>query len=408
MMLTVGGPGFPFVDANNDGLFNAGDGDVLLNNGELSDGKFDTAVAEGPNYTTPVAGAGLVIDGAAITVTGNINYKASGTLIVNTNLTAGDDLKLTSRTASVKLDDPTLTATDDIIIVARVDITGLSDTLSAGGDIYALAGGNIFLVTCTITGGRGIEMYAGGFIELGDSTTTATNGEIDLKAIGDVNSVGGTLSAIGSHGEVELWSGNFINVSTAQIHAKKEIELFAANTIFIDGATLQTTGSEIDIATRANIVGAGSTIDAQGSRGEVYIAARGAIDLTDATVTAAKQIDIHTRDAVFAQGAFLLAANWDVNIEARLNVDLSASANRAAVIRAFKDIYIESKTADVDIRGASIASLTGSTKGEIKIKAADELFVEGAEILYAKKLKLQGTQVGTPLNVAQGTLPLPV
>src|SRR6185295_880294 len=136
MMLTVGGPGFPFVDANNDGLFNAGDGDVLLNNGELSDGKFDTAVAEGPNYTTPVAGAGLVIDGAAITVTGNINYKASGTLIVNTNLTAGDDLKLTSRTASVKLDDPTLTATDDIIIVARVDITGLSDTLSAGGDIY--------------------------------------------------------------------------------------------------------------------------------------------------------------------------------------------------------------------------------------------------------------------------------
>ena len=53
--------GTSFVDANDDSFFNAADGDVLLNNGELDDGVFDTAVAEGPNYTVPIPGAGLVI-----------------------------------------------------------------------------------------------------------------------------------------------------------------------------------------------------------------------------------------------------------------------------------------------------------------------------------------------------------
>ena len=64
-----------------------------LVNGEVADGKFDTDVPEGPSYTVAIQGAGLVINGAPISVAGNadINFKADGNLVVNTDLTAGRD-----------------------------------------------------------------------------------------------------------------------------------------------------------------------------------------------------------------------------------------------------------------------------------------------------------------------------
>ena len=99
---------FPFVDADNDGLFTAGT-DVALVGREVDDGSFDTQRTEG-GYTAVIPGAGLYIGGPAITGGGDLKYRADGELKINTDLTAGDDIKLTSRSGSVWLDDPTITA----------------------------------------------------------------------------------------------------------------------------------------------------------------------------------------------------------------------------------------------------------------------------------------------------------
>ena len=122
---------FSFVDANNNKIFDAGD--VKLMAGELADGFFDTRQKEG-GYKSVIPGTGLVLATNRFSG-GNLTYRADGRLVVDTNLTASDDIFLWSRQSSVQLDDPQLTAVDRIDIWAKTDISSTDDVLAPRGSI---------------------------------------------------------------------------------------------------------------------------------------------------------------------------------------------------------------------------------------------------------------------------------
>jgi hypothetical protein len=65
---------------------------------------------------------------------------------------------------------------------------------------------------------------------------------------------------------------------------------------------------------------------------------------------------------------------------------------------------VKSKAGDVNAAGSSIATVDGSTKGSVTITGF-QILVGAATILAPKKVTLKGTQVGTPAQIGEGTLP---
>ena len=162
LLAGVADPGFPYVDANDDGLFNVADLDVLLDSGELNDGFFDTTVPEGPNYTVPRPDASLRIYGTPI-IAAQMNYSAektvgiyvdlrtiSGDLVANGNsvgidadLTSARDLAVTAGLGAIAIDpveSQTLQATRALVIntidvqLVRRTVLSLLDLLEPGLD----------------------------------------------------------------------------------------------------------------------------------------------------------------------------------------------------------------------------------------------------------------------------------
>ena len=99
VLTAVKNPGFSYVDANNDHLYDDADGDVPLEP-EIDDGKFDTRKKEG-NYTTVIKGAGLVINDGPTDVK-KFKYQCDGDLVINEDLTAEKQVFLRSRDGSAR------------------------------------------------------------------------------------------------------------------------------------------------------------------------------------------------------------------------------------------------------------------------------------------------------------------
>lgn len=496
-------PGHAYVDANNNFDFDAGD--VALINGEVQDGSFNTDVPEGPVYTTAIQGAGLVIPNSVAIPSGtNRNYSADGNLVIGTNLTATNDILLTSRNMNVVIENTsalatplTLTAGDDVEITAATDIVVIDETIQGGDDVELEAGGNILATssrfTSTSTSDGEVQFVAGGTLfanltviqapnvevetavdaDFSNSTATVTK-RIDVDAKGNLTAVDAVFIATGSKGEIELESGGTADLTSADLTAPKKIEVEAEGSILNDLGSLSALGPDgeiemdsetgsidlgnkeiratkkIDIEAAVEVDAGGSNFTTTSSKGEVEIKAGGLISIgggniispyeieiesgstvslggagnlihalassgkieiegnnivigSGTDVRAGAKIDIDAVDSVFAAGAVIqtTGTSGEIEIEADNLVDLTG-----ATLRAFKKIDIKSNAGLVQASGASIASLTGSTKGEITIKGVT-YDITGATIRAAKKLTLKGTQVGgAAATTANGTLPL--
>ncbi len=374
---------FSFVDADNDGAFNSGAGDVALG-AEVTDGEFDTDEAEG-NYTSVIQGAGLVLEDVSI-VASDIDFRADGYLRVNANLTANDDMELESDDKSV-LVDAMLTADDELEIEAEEDIF-----VSASS-----------ILTATDSNDGEIELEAERDIDVSGATLIAGD-EIELEADGDIFAIGTTLQALGnSDSDVELEADGNVNVSEANIAASDDVEIESdEGDIIAIGTTLQALGnsdSDVELEADGNVNVSGANIAASD---DVEIESdEGDIIANDVVVQAGDEIELEADGDVIAQLAQLEAngSDGEVEIEANGYIDLAG-----AIVRAFDEIEIESENGDVNLTGASLAILDGSTGGDIEIEA-ETIYVQDAEIVAPDDIDLDGDLVGTPAEIGQGTRP---
>ena len=262
-------PGCAYVDANNDIMFHAADGDVKLRGSEVTDGVFSTKKTEGA-YTTERPGAGLVLPASLGGVfASEIRLEAEGQIVVDTNVTGFNNVKFTSFNDSVIFDDPTISSlVKDVKIVAKNNIVAHDDRFigrkidlnAKKGDIRV--GGSEFDATqqAKFKAGGDIDAASGGS---GPTTIEATDpkkGTVNMNAKGDVNcgacdvkagklfkvKAGGnfygdgaaTFVAFGSNGRVDIQTTGFIDFfdtpgGGSKVQAVKRINM-RSKTSYVD------------------------------------------------------------------------------------------------------------------------------------------------------------------------------
>jgi hypothetical protein len=322
--LSVNFIGFSFVDADNDGRFTAGT-DVALVDGEVDDGVFDTQRPEGA-YARVIPGAGLVLGGTPIVVRRDMNYRADGNVTVYADLTAGDDLKLTSRREDFSLNLATLTARDEIEITAARDLDVTNAEIFAGDEVKLTStGGNVFADFAVIE-------------VLGDS-----DGEIELKAAGDILAFAATL------------------------RASEEVKLTSTN---------------------GDIVAPNAAIEALGnSDGEIELTAAGAVIVPFGTLRASEEVTLTSTngDIVAPNAAIEALGNSDGQVELKAHDEIFADS---ATLRASEEVALTSQNGSIDAELAVIEAL-GDSDGEIELKAHDDIFVIGATLSARDEIELQ-------------------
>lgn len=374
-----------YVDANNNGAFDAGtDIDVSA---EVADGKFDTQKAEGA-YTTPIAGAGLYIStvdqAAGINVPGDIKFKADGDLVINTNLTSGDDIKLESRNGSVSLDDPTITAVDEIEIEAALDIVSVDDVISATGpksEVELEAGRDIVMSGTAVSAEREVELEAGGIIDFGNSpanpgtiTAFGPKGEVELEAELTIDVTDATIDA-GREIDLESEAGEIIadNASigaSTTLTPSREVELEAFGHIMADGATIY--GREVELESDTGSVLAPNSFLGSATTREVELEAAVDIDVANAELTATREIELEAGGNINADNA-----DMDATGSSRGDVELEADGNISAIDAIFAagdDVELTSNGGNVDATRATF------TADDVELDAAIDLLYCAANV----------------------------
>ena len=261
-----------FVDANNDGLFSAVHGDVLLCGMEVKDGVFSTKHPEG-SYATKIPGSGLVIPASTLGITADeINFESEGDLVIDANLTAlVNDAKLESKKGNVVLDDPAITSPK------KVQVKANKDFVATNGDTLM---------------GKVVDIRADN-MEIGGSTFSATN-KVKLNASGHINvdSIAGTVieATDANIGKVILKANDYIDVSASNIKAGRLIKIKAGTRVWSDDfATFIAFGSKgtVDIRARDFIdfyfSGVGGSVIQAVKRINIQ-SSTNYVDLRDATV----------------------------------------------------------------------------------------------------------------------------
>ena len=398
LTVAISNPAFSFVDVDNDGLFYAGT-DVPLTGGEADDGVFDTRRAEGA-YTTPVPGAGLYIGGPAISVAGEVDYRSDGLLKINTDLTAGDELTLTSRDDTVTLDDPTITAPNEIEIEAELDIVSVEDVIVAtgpGSEVDLKAGRDILLEGTSVSADRSVELRAGGDIVVNDtkldgsiSASDPIRGEVDLRADGgdvdvseasisagdeiqiiadrDILAIESVFSALGnSSSEIELRAGNDIVINDVESHASREIDVRSSGgEIFADSALMEALGN---------------------SNGEVELRADGDVIIEAAMLYANRDVEIRSGGSISAVDAGFEAlgnSRGEIELRAEGNINAWRSVSEAnSKVRAFAGGWLTTDLATINALGGS--------NGEVELRAEGDISSTVSLIEASREVDIRST-----------------
>ncbi len=448
-------PGFPYVDANDDGFFSEADGDVLLDDGELNDGFFDTLIPEGPDYTAVILGAGLVIHGAALSST-SMNYLADGNLIVNTNLTASPGaIALTSRTGDINLDDSAVQAHTLLTINAAQDIIATDDVLRTTGsnaNIILDAGGNIDISGTTVEARKDVTITAAaGDIRAAGAQLAATHqilAKVALSAGADVRANGVTINA---KKDVDIDAGGSIvapnSTLNAMLHGAGKIDLQAGQSVDVSGSPLLQAYDQIVIdAADGDVNAAGANLSASRSyQGLIDVDASNDINVDNASIVSRRMIDLNAGRDMIAAGATLdanydalaivtLAAGRDVrangvNINAKKDVTINAGSNIVApnstlnamlhnagkidlqagqsvdvsgspLLQAYDQIVIDAAGGDVNAAGANLLA-SRSYRGLIDVDASNDINVDNASIVSRRMIDLNA---GRDMIAAGATL----
>jgi uncharacterized repeat protein (TIGR01451 family) len=394
-------PGFAYVDANKDGVFFAAEGDILLAAGEVADGRFDTDKEEG-GYSPVIQGAGLVITASSGPIIADeVDFRSDGDLKIDTNLTAtDDDVELTSRSGSVLLDDPTITAPDEIEIKAALDILSTDDVIVATGpksEVELRAGRDIMLFV------REVELRAGENITVNDSGTplpgslTASDparGEVELRAGLDID-VGG--AAIDAGDELQLIAGRdifFVDaIMSALGNSRSEIELRADGDILAAGAELRAS-DEVELRSDGGSISADSaTMEALGnSNGEVQLIAAGDINVAAASLIASRDVELRSRGGSILASAATMSALSNSRGEVELRADAGDINVDMAELFAADEVQL---IADGSILASGTTmDATGNSKAEIELRAAGNILLIGSTLRANDEIDVRSSSGG--------------
>lgn len=367
---------------------------------------------EGPSYTAVLPGAGLVIPDSVGAISGkNVTYRAGGIVSARVDLTALVDIELTSRNAVVvyvgvsEADISTMKAGDDVKLTGSEVVVTVFAAIEANDAIQmkALLINPVATNLRSLGKGGNIEFTSDSLVILADADVRASgaDGEVEIEA--PVTILVDSTIVADKRIEIE-GSGIFLSndeaVSSLQaIAAKGEIKLKATGNIDFTGAELSAP-RKIAIDAGAKLTATGAKLQSLSSSGKIELEGGDDIELNSALLTAVELIDVDAVDQILASGAIFrtTGASGEVKLEADGAIQLDS-----ATVRAAKKVEVESKST-ISLTAASIASLTGSTKGEISIKGTS-LTVTSAVLKAAKKLSIKGSQVGVPADTTNGTLP---
>ena len=400
-------PGFPFVDVDNNDIYDAGT-DILLDDGELDDGKFDTAKPEGPDYTVAIAGAGLAIHGAPISG-GHVTIRADGNLIINTNLTATGNAQLESRTGSVIFDDPTVSGKNKLKIDAALDITSTDDEFIASGNnsnIVFNAGRDITLLGTTLDAGRSALLTAGRNVTIDSNSSVGVDGKRGRVIITGlaVNVAGSTVSA--GLGVDLTATGGDVNVGDARleslVNSKSDVNILATGSVIGNAGTSMEANETIIIEAGDAVNLPGSSLSANtSSKAKVELDAGTTMDLIGAFIEAQSRILATSAGDMDATGAMFHACDnpgSDIRIESGGNATfVDAELFAGKLIKLDASLLIDLTRARLGI--------TGGTKGDILIDGGSHDITD-AILKRPDKLKLKGTDIGgAAADTTKGTLP---
>ena len=383
-------PGTSYVDVNNDGRFSGQDQDVPLVVGELDDGEFDTRDEEG-GYADVAEGAGLVIN-VPITA-GEVELISEGDLIVNANLHAtNDEIQLTSKDGSVKLDDPTLQASDDIEIVAELDFVSSEDAIrsaedvkievqgsietvgtlfEAGDDIEFEVGGNVMLVGSTLEAGDDVAITADGKITIRDQGVLLTNPSFetgDFAGWTTLIPVGGSAEIISSHATVPI--GPVFNaIDGGEFALLKTNGAGSFTTV-----TQSFTGAAGDTIRGWAFFDSGDVGAPVNDSAEVRIFDSAGVPLT--TVFYSDSDDVNLGQTLWTPWSFTLPIAGTYSVEGR-------------VTNAFDDIFDSYLGFDLSSDDQADVLAVTSSGGEIELRAVGTIDVSAAALQARKAVSLE-------------------
>lgn len=300
-------------------------GDLTLNGASIN----APVLISGIDFAATNAAGGNIVLGR----TGALNLTASGNIVSQTMLSAGD---VAIRAASLKADS--LTGHGKVGIVGNVDVN--NQILAAGN--LTINGGSIsapVLISgidfaATNAAGGGIVLGSSGGMNLAATAGIATQ---TLLSAGSIDAQAATIAAnaVTAHGDITLAGSSSVNVTG---------QLLGANDVSISGQTVQVGQA---------ITGVDFAATAQSSNGAITLRASGDLDINAGSATA---------------GTLIVAGNLDVlasaftagNITGHGAVSIGSSANPGAV------------AINGQLLGASNVSITGSSiSGNVIVAGVD-------------------------------------
>ena len=457
----IADPGFPFVDADNNGLYNADANDVLLIAGELDDGRFDAARSKRGTYDPPGRGAGLVIPASVVLPTLPVwQIRGGGNLVIRGDLTANRDIIFASREGSVVFDGAAINAGDDLNIVARTDITvkggadvNIADdikmasrcdihvddaTISAGDKMSFIAGCDVVITgsSTLIDSGTAIVVNSRGGISVTDAHMNASQRLLKLSARTDIVAHSATLDVRNVDGEIsllgqlEIKTRGEIDLEGSAIAAGKTITIQAGDDVLLDGADIDAgdarTKRSVRIKSSEDVVGTARIIATQG---HIEVLAKDSIQLDGSEILGGLLIHMNAGEQASVTNALLVSAlppgeevgvnmkaGGGVIIKAKRDVDVHGTTIRAwdTHTRAKKPgksgdhavaIHLKSLSSDVIVTDSDLGILHGTTLADIRLDAHSTLFVEGAILTGPQAIIfLERGLVGEPASVTEGTV----
>jgi hypothetical protein len=371
-------PGFSYVDANNNQLFDAGT-DVALVQGEVENGFFDTLIPEG-GYTSIILGAGLVINDGPISAR-NITYRADGNLVINTDLNAKDDIFLTSRRRNVRLDDPTLTAGDDIYLWALKDITSTDDVIRATGvdsRIQMWAGRDVALQGTVVEAKKGrADIWV--FARRNAAATGCVLGAGRHLTITALKNIDGSGSALAAGANVTLRAHGNAVASGSSLNAGTNLTVWALGNVDISGSILQA-GTTVTVWARRNVDASGSFLDGDKT---VAVRAHRHIDVSSSILDGGRNVVLSSLFHQIDASSSSLMAGWRIYAWAKWRVNENDST-----VQADREVELRSARGNIFAMDALLTSL-GSPNGEVELDAGLDVVVKRSRIEAKRKITLR-------------------
>lgn len=350
-------PGFPYEDANGDGLYTVGtDGPLAA-----------TAVTDGLHQCA--AGMGLTIPASVGAITAAaIDYSCDGAVTLAVGLTS------TSGAVTVESGGTLRLASGSSIASAG------SLTLAPQGELFA----------------NGTTLTAGGAVDLGDSTAaragtsfylneatidnTAGTGDLSIQSLGTVDLTG---AAVRSRGDIGV--GGYTAANSAQ-------------SVLLSGATLDATGGTGQIGLHdlaGSVLGAGSSTSIL-ARAAIVIEASQDVDLSQATVG-----NSAGSGGITVSGVSLTFSGATVSTNGAVVLTGSGTTTCAGcTVSSGGDVTLVGPGGTMDVRGSTLTA-AGNRDLKLTVATGFQVLVDGATFADRNNradVTPNGVASGTPLS----------